>query len=68
MTMAGNIMRLRHNVKVGTGFTKPRANPKDNVNPILTECGVMQPTCTRALGYRKCAKTNLNLMIYLLIS
>ncbi len=49
--------RLHHHVEVCMGFTQTEGQrPKDSVNPILTEHGVVQPTCTMALGYRKCQK------------
>ncbi len=34
--------------------------PEDGVNPT-TECGVVLPTCTIALGYSKCTKTHFQL-------
>ncbi len=40
--------------------------PEDSVNPIPTERGVVQPTCTVPLGYRNCRKTNFDWTVYLL--
>ncbi len=49
-------------------YTTEGLRPEDSVNPILIECGVVQPTCTTALGYRKRTKTNFNWTVYLLTS
>ncbi len=42
--------------------------PEDSVNPIPTERGVVQPTCTVPLGYRNCRKTNFDWTVYLFTS
>ncbi len=46
-------------------YTTEGQMPKDSVNPILTERGIVQPVYTMALGYRKCIKTNFDWTAYL---
>ncbi len=56
---------LLHNVEVGMGFTQPRAKDPRIVKSITIEHMGIQPTCTMAIGYRKCTITNFDWTVYL---
>ncbi len=54
--------------QVSMGFTQPMAKGPRIVNPVLTEQGGVQLTCTMALGYRKRTKNNFDWTVYLITS
>ncbi len=65
MDLSGCVVTPRHRSRYRV-YTTEGQRPKDSVNPVPTEHGGMQPTCTIALGYGKHMTTNFEWIVHLL--